>query len=559
MHINLISDSSVSGAPPGFLTAIGEAAQFLDNLITNPITVNILVGWGEDDNGAYSIGNSLSLGAALGQTFTYSQVKSALLGSGTAADEVAAANLSSTGQGFFVGGAEAQALGLLPANGSQIDGAIGFNSNEPWNYSNQPVSGEFDLVSDAELELVHALGMQLGSPMMLFRYSAPGVLETGVNSDGTTPAAYFSLDGGNTTLDNYLTTGDFTLWNTATAGNDVLANPYSPNVEYTLSITDATELNALGFGVNTAALENNGIIYGTTAHETVYAFELPNNAVYSGSGSDTVVFSADRSAYTILTNSDQSISVTSGVSSYKLYGVSELQFPNQTLTAAGIVASQDTSGITSAVIAEIIGASPSTATLTNLENNPEIIPAYVSFATTNGGLNIGLVVAEDIGLAYFGSASFESAYGGLSLSAFSAKASALTGISATFIGQQTQYFINLYTANGLPGIPTPTAAQIQGAAYGVVFGLAVGLAVEGVGSQVSSVSSLASASHSAEGVGSQVSSVSSLASASHSAGTLAPSKVPAHVETVGSTEALHEIGLVGVYHEGLVSTPHLAH
>ena len=154
-------------------------------------------------------------------------------------------------------------------------------------------------------------------------------------------------------------------------------------------------------------------------------------------------------------------------------------------------------------------------------------------------MNIGLVVAEDIGLAYCGSSSFESAYGGLSLSAFSTQASALTGISATFIDQQAQYFINLYTANGLPGIPTPTAAQIQGAAYGVVFGLAVGLAVEGVGSQVSSVSSLASASH--------------------SAGTLAAAKVPAQVEMVGSTEALHEIGLVGVYHEGPVSTPHLAH
>jgi hypothetical protein len=538
MQINLISDSSVSAAPPGFLTAIEEAAQFLDNLITNPITVNILVGWGEDDNGAYSIGNSLSLGSAQGQTLTYSQVTSALLGSGTAADKFAAANLPSTGGSFFVGDAEAQALGLLPANGSQIDGAIGFNSNEPWNYSNQPVSGEFDLLSDAELELVHALGMQLGSPLMLFRYSAPGVLETAVNSDGTTPAAYFSLDGGNTNLNNYLTTGDPTLWNTATAGNDALANPYSPNVGYVFSITDATEINALGFGVNTAALENNGVIYATTAHETVYAFELPNNAVYSGSGSDTIVFPADRSNYTITPNSGESISVTNGASSYTLYGVSELQFSNQTLATAGIAAPHDTSGIASAVIAEMTGASPSTATLTNLDNNPSIIPAYVSFATANG-LNIGLVVAEDIGLDYCGSFSFESAYGGLSLSAFSTQASAVTGIHATFIDQQAQYFINLYTANGLPGNLAPTAAQIQDAAYGVVFGLAVGLAVEGVGSQVSSVSSLVSASH--------------------SAAPLAAVTVPAQVEPVGSTEALHEIGLVGVHHEGLVSTPHLVH
>jgi hypothetical protein len=538
MQINLISDSSVSAAPPGFLPAIEEAAQFLDNLITNQITVNISVGWGEDDNGDYSIGNSLSLGAVLGQTLTYAQVKSALLASGTPADELAASNLPSTGGSLFVGGAEAQALGLLPANGSQIYGSIGFNSSEPWNYGNQPVSGEFDLVSDAELELVHAMGLQLDSPMMLFRYSAPGVLETAVNSDGSTPAAYFSLDGGNTNLNSYLTTGDPTLWNSATAGNDALANPYSPNVGYVFSITDATELNALGFGVNTAALEKKGVIYGTTAHEIVYAFELPNNAVYSGSGSDTIVFPENRSDYTITANSDQSISITEGASSYKLYGVSELQFSNQTLAAAGIAASENTSGIASAVIAEMTGASPSTATLAHLESNPGIIPAYVSFATANG-LNIGLVVAEDIGLDYCGSFSFEVAYGGLSLSAFSTQASTVTGIHATFIDQQAQYFINLYTANGLPGNPAPTAAQIQGAAYGVVFGLAVGLAVEGVGSQVSSVSSLVSASH--------------------SAGPLAAVTAPAQVEPVGSTEALHEIGLVGVYHEGLVSTPHLVH
>jgi hypothetical protein len=42
MQINLIYDSSVNAAPMGFKAAIAAAAQFLDNLITNPITVNIL-------------------------------------------------------------------------------------------------------------------------------------------------------------------------------------------------------------------------------------------------------------------------------------------------------------------------------------------------------------------------------------------------------------------------------------------------------------------------------------------------------------------------------------
>ena len=82
-----------------------------------------------------------------------------------------------------------------------IDGAGGFNNTVSWNYSTdgRAVPGEKYAVGAAELELIHALGMQLGTPLMLFRYSAPGVRELIVNSDGeTTPPADFSIDGGNT-------------------------------------------------------------------------------------------------------------------------------------------------------------------------------------------------------------------------------------------------------------------------------------------------------------------------------------------------------------------------
>lgn len=47
--INLIYDSSVNAASAAFKTALAFAAQFLDTLITNAITLNIQVGFGEDN------------------------------------------------------------------------------------------------------------------------------------------------------------------------------------------------------------------------------------------------------------------------------------------------------------------------------------------------------------------------------------------------------------------------------------------------------------------------------------------------------------------------------
>ena len=257
MQINLIDDSSVNAAPTGFTPAIAAAAQFLDNLITNPITVNVLVGWGEYDNGTYSIGNNISLGGALaGIDLNYSQLRSDLIASAsTAVDKFAVTSLPisdpTNGESFFVSDAEAKALGLLPANGSEMDGAVGFNANYSYNFNTngQAVPGELDLVSDAELELAHALGMLLGTAMMLFRYSAPGVRELTVNGS-VTPSAYFSIDKGNTNLNSYDTTSDSTLWNAATAGNDTFAIPYSYGEEHVFSLTDATELNVLGYNVN---------------------------------------------------------------------------------------------------------------------------------------------------------------------------------------------------------------------------------------------------------------------------------------------------------------------
>jgi hypothetical protein len=330
MQINLIYDPSVNAAPPAFKTAITAAASFLDALIVNPITVNIQVGYGEDENGAFPIGANLSLGGAFYQSFVkYSTLKSGLSANATTAlDRLAVGSLPPTdptnGATFGVGDAEARALGLLPATSAVIDGAVGFNDRYPWNYSTdgQAVPGEFDFVSDAELELTHALGMELGTPsggstaFMLFRYSSPGVRELRVNSDGvTTPPSYFSIDG-ETNLGNYLTSGDSTLFNAggAIGINDTLAAPYPPGLEHVFSPTDALELNVLGFEVNTlpttnfsvldtttnAPLQTNGTpysgpvaglqweyIYTGTDNLNVTA-NVPNVFIHTGSGEDAI-------------------------------------------------------------------------------------------------------------------------------------------------------------------------------------------------------------------------------------------------------------------------------
>ena len=103
------------------------------------------------------------------------------------------------------------------------------------------------------------------------------------------------------------------------------------------------------------------------------------------------------------------------------------------------------------------------------------------------GIDVGQVVGENIGLIFSDDPTFDATYGSLSLSAFAAKAAAVTGINPGALATQAQFFINLYTNNGLPNNPTPTPAQIIDAAYGVAFGLGVALAIEGTGTQASTI------------------------------------------------------------------------
>jgi hypothetical protein len=166
--------------------------------------------------------------------------------------------------------------------------------------------------------------------------------------------------------------------------------------------------------------------------------------------------------------------------------VSAINAPNATQTvnsyanqllASGISTSQISMGVS----ALMTGQSQSVATLTNFVTNPGLIPSFASFALANK-LDATQVVGEDIGLAFAGNANFVGQFGGQTLASFSQSTFGMFGIAQSFTTSQVQFFINLYNSFGLPGIPTPTAAQIQAAAYGVVFGLDVALNLEGTGS-----------------------------------------------------------------------------
>ena len=264
MQINLIYDSSTSSAPAGFFAAMNCAAQYLDSLITNNITVNIDVGWGEV--AGQSLGGSLGEGGPEGNIISYSQLKADLLAnSNSAADATAYANLPasdpSNGAGIFVSYAEEKAWGLLSATGSEVDGFVGFSNTGAWNFSttNQAVAGQYGFLGDALHELTHALGrdsgLNPGSPMTvmdLFQYASPGVIQTQASG-----ASYFSINGGATNLGAFDTTSDAGDWTSATP-NDSFDAYSTPGQAFTISPTDITLMNVLGFGVNGSMLGGTG-------------------------------------------------------------------------------------------------------------------------------------------------------------------------------------------------------------------------------------------------------------------------------------------------------------
>ena len=393
MLINVSYDQNAGALPTGFTAAIAAVVQFYDTTFTNPITVNLNVGFGE-------VGGTRLASGALGEssesyiTTNYSQLRSAFISNAASGDsQTAAASLPvsdpTNGGHFIVTQAEAAALGLLPA-GVTATGSVGFSTTATFDYAADNTStsvpaGQYDFFAVAAHEISEVLGRVVGVgqtipgvgkayyPLDLFHYSAAGVRDF----SGTT-AGYFSPDGGATNLGSFNTSsgGDFGDW-ASSVGNNAYDAFTSSGVVNPVTASDLREMNVLGYSLATAAqtigstIDNstpNAVIVGTASSDTIDA--LGGNAtVTGGAGNDTIVGGAGLNTSIYMGSSrDYAVTVTAGATALTvqdkvgtdgtdtLTNFQKLQFTDQTIdttwftNTAGLSASQIT-GLTELYIA----------------------------------------------------------------------------------------------------------------------------------------------------------------------------------------------------------------
>ncbi len=264
MVINVNYDSSVGSAPAGFTSAFQNAVSFFDTTFSNPITVNIGVGWGE-------VGGSTISAGALGESetylagyYSYSQVRNALISDArSSADKAAVATLAvadpTGGKRELMSTSEAKSLGLSSYSGT--DGFVGFDKSSSWtfNANNRQVGGAFDFIGVAEHEISEVLGRMsdLGTiggtldPLDLFRYTGSGTRQ--LTAPSGSPCGYFSINGGASGVNgggnfNCGNGGDLGDW--ALSGTDAFNAGAPPGIALPVSGTDLTELDVLGYNLS---------------------------------------------------------------------------------------------------------------------------------------------------------------------------------------------------------------------------------------------------------------------------------------------------------------------
>ena len=230
-----------------------QAANIIDAAFSDNITINIAVGYGEFLGGTLpnqntSEGNiDFNGNDGTGFSESYQNLKGLLSSHRTSSDDnTAVADLPNTttlqGQGsFLIGSAQAKALGVLGANDTRLDGAVGMGTN---------FTGTV-LIGGALHELTHAMGRIAGTSLDLFRFNSNGT----INGDGThnhvfggaipATAAYFSINGGVTKLADFGINSDPGDWlNNGIQGGDSFNETIGGS---TLTAVDLTEMDVLGF------------------------------------------------------------------------------------------------------------------------------------------------------------------------------------------------------------------------------------------------------------------------------------------------------------------------
>lgn len=244
MQINFVYDADVAGAPAAFKSGLALAAQAIDALILDNITVNIEVGYQDLGSNLLGVG-----GPAIAATeIPYAQLVSELSSHATNAADLQSVSFLPKVDPFvetklFVSSSQEKAWGLLPANSVGLDAQVFFSSTFPFFYDPaNPVGTAFGFVGVAEHEIAHALGRVSGNGAFdLVDYLSPQVFNP-LHSGG----AYFSTDGGKTNLGNFGTV-DPADW----AGTNDAYDELTPmGVVNGLTPVDKTLMGVLGFNVD---------------------------------------------------------------------------------------------------------------------------------------------------------------------------------------------------------------------------------------------------------------------------------------------------------------------
>jgi hypothetical protein len=257
LTINITWDSSVANAPAAFKSVVESVVQFYESEFSNPVTLNINVGWGEVDG--TPVTTALGESESYLESFSYSQIVSALAQNASSNAQVSAVNSlpssAPTGNNYYLTLAEATALGLVTGT-TTVDGSVGFTSTLPFSYStsNSGIvpSGDYDLYGVVAHELSEVMGRislfnwaNASSAMDLFRYTANGVL-----ANAGTQTAYFSDNGGATNLNpfNSSPSGDFGDLSSG-AGNNAFDAFSTSGVIDAVTSNDLTMMNVLGYNL----------------------------------------------------------------------------------------------------------------------------------------------------------------------------------------------------------------------------------------------------------------------------------------------------------------------
>lgn len=240
--LNLIFDA---GTPTSFQSSIQQAASILASTLYDKITVNLNIHYSGSGGGASANGD----GNVIEPLSTVTNALKANASPGDTVFNGLPTGSSVQGQSsVMVWNAEAKALGLInPNDTTTVDGHATFSTDI------DPSA----IVGVALHELTHAMGRVpelYGSPpdiFELFRFTQAGDRLFEPYFPGfSAPAAYFSLDGGNTKIADYGEDSDPSdFLNTGVQGpNDPFNEFYDPgSTLQSLTAVDKTQLDVLGF------------------------------------------------------------------------------------------------------------------------------------------------------------------------------------------------------------------------------------------------------------------------------------------------------------------------